>query len=189
MSRCIAFLRAVNVGGRSVRMTLLRAEFEALGLAQVETFIASGNVIFETRARDLEALQRRIEARLNSTLGFEVHSFIRSQAELAAITNHAADHAAFDPVEVASAATFVVGFCARPLDAAALRIVAGFNTDADRFQVLGRELYWLSRQRQSESAFSNARFEKALRLRATFRGIGTLRKLEARLDETKTALG
>ena len=189
MPRCIAFLRAVNVGGRTVRMALLRAEFEALGLAQVETFIASGNVIFETRARDLEALQQRIEARLNATLGFEVHTFIRSSAELVAITDPAADHAAFDPAEVAAAGTFVVGFFARPLDAAALRTVAGFNTDADRFQVRGRELYWLSRQRQNESAFSNAVLEKALHMRATLRGVSTLRKLKARLDDTRTAPG
>lgn len=189
MPRCIALLRAVNVGGRTVRMALLRAEFEALGLAPVETFIASGNVIFETRARDLEALQQRIEARLNATLGFAVHTFIRTAAELAAITDHAADHATFDPAEVAAAGTFVVGFFARPLDAAALRTVAGFNTDADRFQAHGRELYWLSRQRQNESAFSNAVFEKALHVRATFRGIATLRKLAAKLDDTKAAPG
>ena len=76
-----------------------------------------------------------------------------------------------------------------PSSAARLRTVAGFNADADRFQLHGRELYWLSRQRQNESAFSDAVFEKALRMRVTFRGIGTLCKLEARLDDTKTAPG
>ena len=51
MPRCIAFLRAVNVGGRLVKMDALRSAFEALDLADVSTFIASGNVLFETRAR------------------------------------------------------------------------------------------------------------------------------------------
>ena len=44
----------------------------------------------------------------------------------------------------------------------------------------GRELYWLSRQKQSESTFSNNLFEKALRARSTFRGVNTLRKLLAK---------
>ena len=46
MPRLIAFLRAINVGGHTVTMMKLRKEFEALGLQDVETFIASGNVIF-----------------------------------------------------------------------------------------------------------------------------------------------
>ena len=58
-----AFLRAINVGGHVVKMEMLRAYFEALGLSKVETFIASGNVIFESRAK-LESLQARIEARV-----------------------------------------------------------------------------------------------------------------------------
>ena len=177
MPRCIAFLRAVNVGGRTVRMEALRAEFEALGLTGVQTFIASGNVIFDTRASDLAALERRIESHLHTGFGFEIHTFIRTADELTAI----AAHAAFPAAAVADAATFVVGFLANVPDATALRAVSRFETDADRFHVNDRELYWLSRLKQSESTFSNAAFEKALRLRATFRGMPTLRKLLAKL--------
>ena len=176
MPRCIAFLRAVNVGGRTVKMDALRAEFVALGLARVETFIASGNVIFDSTARGHVALERRIEARLNAAFGFEIHTFIRSAAALQAIANHPA----FDAGAVACARKFVVGFLAAAPDAAALQTIATFNTDVDRFHVHGRELYWLSRQKQSESTFSNAVFEKALRRRATFRGIGTLHRLVAK---------
>ena len=177
MPRCIAFLRAVNVGGRSVRMEALRAAFEALGLGGVQTFIASGNVIFETRARDLAALERRIEAHLHTSFGFEIHTFIRTADELNAIVAHPA----FPAADVAGATTFVVGFLAHAPDPAARQTVAGFETATDRFHVNDRELYWLSRLKQSESTFSNAAFEKALCLRATFRGMPTLRKLLAQL--------
>ena len=47
MPRFIAFLRAINVGGHNVKMEELRVLFESLGFTNVETFIASGNVIFE----------------------------------------------------------------------------------------------------------------------------------------------
>ena len=51
MPRYVAFLRAVNVGGRIVKMDELRRPFAAAGFADVETFIASGNVIFDTTAK------------------------------------------------------------------------------------------------------------------------------------------
>jgi len=175
MSRCIAFLRAVNVGGRNVKMVALKAQFEALGLNDVSTFIASGNVVFEARARDMAALEQKIEKQLHGAFDFEVHTFIRSMAELAAI----ATCRPFDAGTLEAAPTFVVGFMAAPLDAARLKIVNGFNNDLDVFHVQGRELYWMSRQKQSESKFSNAAFERALGLRATFRGINTLQRIVA----------
>jgi len=177
MPRCIAFLRAVNVGGRFIKMEALRAAFEALGLANVRTFIASGNVIFETRARDLVALERKIETHLHASFGFDVHTFIRTETELAAIVAHPA----FDAAEAAAASTHVVGFIACAPAAAAATLIERFHSDADRFHLHARELHWISHHKQSETTFSNAAFERALKMRATFRNITTLRKLLATL--------
>ena len=177
MPRLVAFLRAVNVGGRSVKMDALRAAFESLALARVETFIASGNVIFDSKARDLGALERTIEAQLQAAFGFEIHTFVRTVAEVYAIVAHPA----FDTAQVAGAGAQVVGLLRSAPDAAALRTIERLATDVDRLQVHGRELYWLSRHKQSELAFSNAVFERALQVRTTFRGIDTLRRLVARL--------
>ena len=174
MPRCIAFLRAVNVGGRVIKMEALRAAFEDLGLAKVETFIASGNVIFETRARDLRALEGKIERQLHARFGFEVDTFIRTEAELAAIVAHAV----FSAAEVAKASTHVIGFVADALDATSIE---RFQSEADRFRLHARELHWISTRRQSESSFSNAAFERALKTRATFRSLSTLRKLVDKL--------
>ena len=63
------------------------------------------------------------------------------------------------------------------MDAATSRSVQNFKTDIDNFHVHGREVYWLCRKKQSESTFSNNAFEKALKLRATFRGMNTIKKL------------
>ncbi|MGH7483915.1 MAG: DUF1697 domain-containing protein, partial [Longimicrobiales bacterium] len=84
MARCFAFLRAINVGGRTVRMAALRELFDALGLERVETFIASGNVVFDVEGQeDPSALERRIEERLRRELGYEVATFLRARPELA----------------------------------------------------------------------------------------------------------
>jgi uncharacterized protein (DUF1697 family) len=91
MHTFIAFLRALNVGGRTVKMDRLRAHFTELGLADVATFIASGNVIFRAaRMQDSEvaALEQRIEAHLEARLGFRTEAFIRSAPELGCIAAH-----------------------------------------------------------------------------------------------------
>lgn len=172
MPRCAAFLRAVNVGGRTVKMDALRAAFEALALTCVETFIASGNVIFDSRARDLAALERKIEAQLLARFGFEIDTFVRPLEEVAAI----AAHPAFD----AAATTQVVGFLRSAPTPQALHAIAQMATEIDRLQVQGRELLWLSDNKQSESVFSNAAFERALGMRTTFRALSSLRKLLAK---------
>lgn len=80
MFRFIAFLRAINVGrGRTVKMRSLRQVFESLGLSKVTTFIASGNVVFETRTKKTKMLERKIEGALKDALGYEVHTFVREK--------------------------------------------------------------------------------------------------------------
>ena len=101
----VAFLRAINVGGHVVKMEMLRAYFEALGLSNVETFIASGNVIFESRAK-LELLQARIEHHLHASLGYEVATFIRTLAEVHAVSRYRP----FDANAIKSAGALCVGF-------------------------------------------------------------------------------
>lgn len=176
MPRLIAFLRAINVGGHTVTMAALRQEFEALGVKDVETFIASGNVIFTSRATDVAALEKKIETRLRASLGYEVATFIRTDAEIAAV----AGYTPFTDAKRGAAGALCVGFLSEPLGAAAKRTLMAFTTDVDEFHTHGREVYWLCRTKQSDSTFSNTRFEKAVKARATFRGINTVVRLAAK---------
>ncbi|MCW5880069.1 MAG: DUF1697 domain-containing protein [Anaerolineae bacterium] len=176
MPRHIAFLRAINVGGHTVKMDALRRLFEELGFEGVETFIASGNVVFETAETDAAALERRIEAHLRDALGYDVATFLRRDAEVAAV----AAYQPFPPAEMAAAMALYVGFLGDALDEASVAKVHAFATDIDVFHVHQREIYWACRRRQSESTFSNAVLERALRRRATWRGINTLQRLAAK---------
>ena len=65
MVRYAAFLRAINVGGHVATMERLRECFAACGLKGAETFLASGNVVFESGGKG-EALERKIAARLRA---------------------------------------------------------------------------------------------------------------------------
>jgi uncharacterized protein (DUF1697 family) len=176
MTQFIAFLRAINVGGHTVKMDRLRQIFESLGFSSVETFIASGNVVFETRTEDAGALEKQIEAVLREALGYEVATFIRTRAELAAIANYQP----FSQADLDVAAAFNVAFLAGPLDDESKQKLMALKTDIDDFAVHGREIYWLCRKKQSDSTFSNAVLEKTLRRQATLRGVNTVRKMAAR---------
>jgi uncharacterized protein (DUF1697 family) len=92
MPRFIAFLRAINVGGHTVKMDGLRRIFESLGFSSVETFIASGNVIFETRRKNASALERKIASALDNALEYEVATFLRTDEEVVAIAQILRSH-------------------------------------------------------------------------------------------------
>ena len=84
MTKYFAFLRGVNVGGRVVKMEALVRMFQALKLQKVRTFIQSWNVIFESPEK-AKALAERIERKLLKELGYEVPTFLRTEAELQAL--------------------------------------------------------------------------------------------------------
>jgi len=177
MPRYIAFLRAINVGGRNVPMRVLAREFERLGFDDVETFIASGNVIFTTASRSAAALERRIERALASSLGYEVTTFVRTDDEVAAV----AGYRPFAEPDLRRAVALNVGLVAAPLPAAARKAVEALTSDIDTFHVHGREVYWMCQKKQSDSKFSNAVLERALKMRSTFRGLNTIRRLAEKL--------
>ena len=174
--RYIAFLRAINVGGNNVvKMDRLRKLFEGEGFTKVETFIASGNVIFDGAGK-ADGVERAIETMLKDALGYEVSTFVRSGAELRAL----AAHDAFAPAAVARATRFSVAFLAKPLDTTGKKALMALRSRDEDFHVHGREIYWLSQVMQSESEISNGVFEKTLGQRSTVRGISTVRKMAER---------
>jgi uncharacterized protein (DUF1697 family) len=170
-SRLIAFLRAINVGGHTVEMAKLKQLFEKLGLEQVETFIASGNVIFAAPKGSPAALEQRIAAHLEKHLGYEVSTFLRSPAELA----DALAYRAFK-TEIPGAGSYI-GFLAAESSAAVKKQVAALATDIDDLHVHGRELYWRCRGRFSDSVVSGKKLEKALGQPTTIRNVTTVGKL------------
>ncbi|MBK7217224.1 MAG: DUF1697 domain-containing protein [Candidatus Promineofilum sp.] len=172
MTRHIAFLRAINITGRSLKMGRLRALLAEMGLVNVATFIASGNVLFDA-GDAAEALEKRIEAHLRDALGFEVATFLRSPAQLAAV----AAHQPFAKDQLGAAFGLMVAFLKQEPDPAATARLMAYRRASDDFAIHGREVYWLRRTQQSETNFAGATLERALGMPATVRSITTVRKL------------
>ena len=173
--RYIAFLRAINVGGRVVKMERLRELFTEMGCTKVETFIASGNVIFESREKNELALQERIETQLEKSLGYGVETFLRTDNELKGV----AAHRAFSEKEIGGGTVYVAFLATKP-SKAAVTALTSHRGEVDEFRIDGREVYWLCRKSFSESEFSKARLEKVLGTRATVRNSSTVRKIAAK---------
>ena len=174
--RLVAFLRAINVGGHTVTMARLKELFLEMGFSDVETFIASGNVIFTSRSKDPAAAEKKIESHLKKVLGYEVRTFVRSDREVAGI-------AAATPFPAAvrkAARTLLVGFIDAPLSIESAKTWLALETKEDRFNHTGRELYWLCAGGQSESKYFNVSFEKLLATSITFRNMNTVAKIAAK---------
>ncbi|WP_075620273.1 DUF1697 domain-containing protein [Paenisporosarcina indica] len=82
MTIYIAFLRGINVGGHNkIKMADLRLLLETMGLGKVQTYIQSGNVLFES-SRDSEELRQQLEKQIKNEFGFSVPVILRTSAEL-----------------------------------------------------------------------------------------------------------
>lgn len=140
--RYAAFLRAINVGGRRVGGTELRAPIEALdGVSDVAAFLASGNLILtDEAARGEQELTEAIERAIADGLGFESAAFLRSEKEIAAL-------AAFEPfssaqLERSDGKPQVTLYTTAASETTAREVLA-LATDDDPLVLEGRELHWL----------------------------------------------
>jgi uncharacterized protein (DUF1697 family) len=149
MPRYAAFLRGINLGGRRLTNERLRGCFEQLGLDEVATFRASGNVIFGAGGGEApDALARRIEHGLADALGWDVPVFLRTAAQMRAI----AAHEPFSAAELAASKGRVqVALLADRPSAAVRERALALATEDDRLALAGAELYWLPRGRMSDS--------------------------------------
>jgi uncharacterized protein (DUF1697 family) len=122
MTTYIALLRAVNVGGTGkLPMSELRAMCESLGFAKVRTYIASGNVVFESDLAET-AIKSRLERSLETYAGTKVGVLVRTGEELAAVL-------AANPFQSAAPNRTVAIFLDEPPPADALAGVSGQRTE------------------------------------------------------------
>lgn len=169
--RYVAFLRAVNVGKRQVKMEALRELFATRGISNVQTYIQTGNVIFDTAPQDAPQLASSIAKRLEKALGFDVPTMVRTMDEIRAINK------AF-PFKPEEHIGLYVALLSAPMDKAHLDILKTLNTETTTLQASGDNIFIRYRKDLAKDPFSNALLEKKLKLQSTTRDIKTMRKLE-----------
>ena len=177
MERYVAFLRGMNLGKRRIKNPELVAHFEAMGLEDVATFRASGNVVFVDPAREAESkLQGRIEKELDERLGYDVAVFLRSAEEVTAIA--AREPFAAQAIAASKGKPQVVLLGRKP-SAKAKKAVLDLAPEGDLMVIEGRELHWLPTVGLSETEIDTKALDAALG-KGTTRTAGTIEAIAAK---------
>jgi uncharacterized protein (DUF1697 family) len=179
MVRYAAFMRAINVGKRRVKMDALRVHVETLGFTDARTLIASGNVAFtDPDDLPLDAVSARFDEGLSEALGFRVDSALRTRDELDEICARqlfADDPWTDDDVVHVS---FLLGTA--PSDARDR--LAALSNPADRFWLGARELHWRRRGRLTDSTVDPRDLARAIGVDTTARRLDTVDRMRALLE-------
>lgn len=176
MTSYISILRGINVGGnKRIKMDALRQMFTQLGCANVQTYIQSGNVVFNSSETDIQTLEKTISAKILETFGFEVPVLVLTAAEIAAAVNNNpySTNLAKDP------ATIHFTFLSHLPDQALLDKIVPTNYLPDEFICLGKVIYMHCPNGYGNTKLTNSFFENKLKLTATCRNLKTSMELAA----------
>ena len=156
MPHHIAFLRAVNVGKRQVKMASLKQWLVEDGFTDVETYIQTGNVRVGTTMRSAAKVEEQLEALLLEKTGFEVPCIMFTPAELTQVYDDAMAIEPPSPGDWEVCRRFVVFFKDAPT-AAHAATVAAYEAELEKAWVIGRAAHiWIA------GSFADAEVFKAL---------------------------
>jgi uncharacterized protein (DUF1697 family) len=156
MPTYIAFLRAINVGGRFVKMADVRAALCDKGFGEVESYIQSGNLRFTSSLRSPASVETAVETALEELCGFTVRTIVRSPTQLGELTAYGMGLEA--PLE--GEVRRYVSFLKEVPDKAFVATMDGWDVAGERAHVQGRAVYlWLAHPSHT-AKLSNARIER-----------------------------
>ena len=175
-------LRAVNVGGTTIKMDRLRALFAELGYTNVSTYIQSGNVLFTTTAGGSVDHAAAIERRVAEEIGVSVSALLRSGAQLAQVVSA-------NPfvAQGADPAKLHVTFLAAAPEQAQVSAVEVPDVAPDAFRIVGQEVYLHLPGGYGTTKLSNTFWERRLRMAATTRNWRTVTTLHERAEHDARA--
>lgn len=173
MPRHIVFLRAVNVGGRWVKMQRLREVLADNGFQDVETYIQSGNIRVATPMRSPAKVAAALETLLEAEFGFAIPCIVRSPAQLRAVAAYA--DGLPDPLDGGTLRRYVT-FFGDPLPEDRAAELSAWDEPGERLQPAGSELHWWLGKSSHQAKISNARLERGGAV-ATTRDLKVVRAL------------
>jgi uncharacterized protein (DUF1697 family) len=156
MTTYVAFLRAINVGGRFAKMADLRGGLTHKGFHDVESYIQSGNLRFTSNLRSTTEVETAMEEALEQLCGFTVRTIVRTPGQLGELTSYGQSLAAPLEGEVRRYVTFLKSDPGDDFVAT----MNGWDIEGERAHVNGREVYlWLGHP-SHQAKLTNARLER-----------------------------
>ena len=182
MTRCIAFLRGINVGrAKRIAMADLRALIEGLGFSEVRTLLNSGNVVFDATRPDQGKIALAIQTAILKRFGHTVPVIVLTAQELNDII---AENPLLDSAH--NAARFLVAFVATPVALAKAGHLRSESWAPDALAVGDKAAYLWCANGIIESKLMQA-FSRVTAETATTRNWATVLKLQAAAGASQTA--
>ena len=180
MTVYIAFLRGINVGGKNkIKMADLKCVFEDMGLVRVETYIQSGNVIFESDEPEI-TLRTKVEHEIERNFGIPASVILRTSCELERLINVCP----FSEEEIMKAEalnsegeSLYVNLLTEVPDEEKIEYLNRLRNEKDDFRIINRDMYLLFFHSIRKSKLANSL--QKLETPSTVRNWKTINKLMA----------
>lgn len=169
MKTYISILRGINVSGQKmIKMADLKVLYEELGFTNVQTYIQSGNVVFESQETNPDKLQELIFNQLKKHYGFDVPNLILTPQEIEeALKNN--PYQQYEKMYF----TFLDEI---PL-AENLEKLKAFNYVDEYYEQSKKVIFFYSPNGYGNAKMNNNFFENKLKVKATTRNLNTVKKL------------
>ena len=169
----VALLRGVNVGGNNmISMSSLKKSFEAIGYADVTTYINSGNIIFTTKEKDARKLEKRIEQMLSKEYDLGSKVVVRSLPEMEQLVKSLPRSWGAD-----SSWRFNVIFLRHSIDSEAILSELPANSDIEQIVYRPGALLWSAQATEMSRTNLAKLSSRKVFVDMTVRNLNTTRKL------------
>ncbi len=180
MPDCVAMLRGINVSGyKTVRMEHLRELCSGLGFRNVETYVHSGNIVFQAPIENPAALSKRIGETIQHSFGFDAPVFVRTSEQMRKVI---ANNPFLKEKEI-DLSKLHVTFLSETAQKSSQKNLEALSADPDRFYAAPSEIYLLCPEGYGKTKLSNSAIENALSVRATTRNWKTANTLSEMVSE------
>ena len=174
MQAYVAMLRGVNVTGHNpIKMEQLRGLYDRLGYQKVETYLQSGNIVFQAETENPALLSKRISESILDSFGFETPVIVRTSKEMETVV---ANNPFLKEKDVDSSKLHVT-FLREVGPENSLKTLEKLATSQDIFYPASREVYLYCPEGYGRTKLSNNAIEKALSVTATTRNWKTTNTL------------
>jgi uncharacterized protein (DUF1697 family) len=175
MTTYIALLRGINVSGQnSIRMAELKNSFSVLGFSDVQTYLQSGNVLFNTVKSDEGKLAEVIQARITRDYGYEIPVLVLSAAELDLIASSNPLWQQGGGDEKLFHATFLY----QPVSPGSFQMLKLPAAEGERAVLAGKAIILHCPHGYGKTRLNNSYFERVLKVHATTRNWRTVLALQ-----------
>jgi len=174
MTTYISMLRGINVGGhKKIKMDTLKQLYVELGYTNVQTYIQSGNVIFQTQDIDAVNLAKSIAKQILEVTGLEVPVLVLELDEMKRIV----ENNPFNLDSTKNTASFHITFLSETPDTISFEKIKSTDFGADHFELLDKAIYVYCPTGYGTTKLTNTFFENKLKVTATSRNWKTVNEL------------